>query len=70
MTIGMAKKEVLNNKGKKCSFIFRGSRNQVEEFSGVITEIYPAIFIIKLEEGRVKSFSYSDILINNLKIIN
>ena len=70
MTMGMAKQLVKNNKGEIHSFRFRGARNQVEEFEGIITDIYPAIFIIKLQDEKIRSFSYSDVLIDNLKILN
>ena len=70
MTIGMAKQLVRDNKGAVHSFRFRGARNQIEEFEGMITDIYPAIFIIKLNNQKIRSFSYSDVLIDNLKILN
>lgn len=70
MTIGMAKQLVKNNKGLLCSFRFKGTRNQVEEFDGIITDTYPAIFIIRQQNDKIRSFSYSDVLIDNLKIIN
>lgn len=70
MTIGMAKQLVKDNKGEVRSFRFRGARNQIEEFKGIITDTYPAIFIIRLQDEKIKSFSYSDVLIDNLKILN
>ncbi len=70
MTIGMAKQLVKDNKGEIRSFRFRGARNQIEEFKGIITDTYPAIFIIRLQDEKIKSFSYSDVLIDNLKILN
>lgn len=70
MTINMVKQLVSDNKGINHSFRFRGSRNQIEEFEGIITDVYPAIFIVKLNDSKIRSFTYSDLLINNLKIIN
>lgn len=70
MTIGMAKQLVKDKKGIVHSFRFKGARNQIEEFEGTITDIYPAIFIIRLQNEKIRSFSYSDILIDNLKILN
>ena len=70
MTIGMAKQLVKDNKGEIHSFRFRGARNQIEEFQGIITDTYPAIFIIRLQNEKIRSFSYSDVLIDNLKILN
>ena len=55
--------------GKEKNFRFNGSRNQIEEFEGIITDMYPSIFIVKLKDNNsVKSFSYSDILIHKLVI--
>ncbi len=70
MTIGMVKQFVNDNKGMMHSFRFKGTRNQIEEFQGMITDVYPAIFIIKLQDEKIKSFSYTDVLIDNLKILN
>lgn len=70
MTIDRVKALVLQNKNVLRSFRFKGTRNQVDEFSGVITDVYPAIFIIRLSDSKVKSFSYSDLLVENLEIID
>ena len=63
------KEDILNNKGKLHIFRFNGLRNQIEEFEGLITEIYDRIFIIKTNNNEIKSFSYNDVLIGNLEII-
>lgn len=69
MNIKKIREKIENLKNKKIRFKINGSRNQIEEFEGVITEIYNYIFIV--ETGTIKkSFSYSDILINNLEIID
>ena len=55
--------------GREMNFKFNGSRNQIEEFRGIITSTYPSIFIVKLKDNNsVKSFSYSDVLIRKLVI--
>ncbi len=71
MTIEKAKEVVNNNINKLLKFKFNGSRNQVEEFSGKIVEVYPAIFIIETldDNSRIKSFSYNDILTESLEIM-
>ena len=58
-------------KGKLLKFKFNGSRNQIEEFEGIIKNTYPAIFTIETKsvDSRIKSFTYSDILVENLEII-
>lgn len=72
MTIEKVCKMIENQANQEHKFKFNGSRNQVEEFSGKIVEIYPAIFIIETTDdfSRIKSFSYSDILTNSLEIMD
>ena len=69
MMIDNIKKVVEKNQGIKCSFRFQGSRNQVDEFHGVIVDLYPAIFTIETENNKIKTFSYSDILTQSLEIL-
>ena len=54
-------------KNKKIKFRYNGSRNQIEEFYGVITECYNYVFIIKCSDIN-RSFSYSDVLIGFLDV--
>ena len=63
------KKLVILNKDVEHLFRFNGNSNQSEEFFGKIIGAYPSIFIIELDNKIIKSFSYSDLLINNLEII-
>ena len=56
---------------KLFNFRYNGTRNQIEEFKGIIFSIYNNIFTIKtIEKEELKSFTYSDILIGNLEIYN
>ena len=57
-------------KGKNLHFKFNGARNQIEEFNGSIEDMYNFIFTIKTDDNKIKSFTYSDILIENLEIID
>ena len=72
MMIGKIKEFVKQNKGIEHSFRFKGARNQIDEFNGVIIGIYHAIFtiLVKNDNNRLKSFSYSDLLTSNLEIID
>ena len=54
-------------KNKKIKFRYNGSRNQIEEFDGVITECYNYVFIINSKNIN-RSFSYSDVLIGVLDV--
>ncbi len=69
MMLDRIKSVVKENRGVRHTFRFKGIRNQNEEFNGKIVGVYPAIFTIELENNVIKSFSYSDLLVNNLEII-
>ncbi len=64
------KSKLEENKGKELEFKFNGSRNQVEKFRGIIENTYGYIFTVKLvnNKNQIRSFSYSDILIDSLEI--
>ena len=56
-------------KGKIIHFKYNGSRNQIEEFNGVIENTYNSIFTIRLDSTReIKTFSYNDIINESLQI--
>ena len=61
---------VRNNINIEHKFFYRGCRNQNEEFIGKIIKCYHSIFLIQLIDGSIKSFSYNDFGINNIKIIS
>ncbi len=70
MNIDVAKRVVKSNLLVRNRFLYKGNRNQNEEFIGTISKMFPAIFIIELDNSVIKSFSYSDLLVGNLKIID
>ena len=69
--INKIKEDIKSKKGEKLHFRFNGARNQIDEFDGVIIETYNSIFTIRTfnARGELKSFTYSDILIDNLEIL-
>lgn len=64
------KLRVIENLGINHRFLYKGYRNQNEFFDGKIIKCYHSIFLIELSNGTVKSFSYNDFGINNIKIIS
>ena len=69
--ISKIRNDLLNKMDKVLNFRYNGTRNQIEEFKGIITEIYNSIFIVRIvDKEEVRSFTYSDILIGNLEIYN
>ena len=69
MNLDIVKEKVKSYLGIHHKFIYRGARNQIEEFSGRITKCYPHIFIIETDEHIIKSFTYNDYVIRNIKIV-
>ena len=69
MNLNRAKEVIISKLGINYKFIYRGSRNQIEEFSGKIIKCFPSIFIIEGDDNIIRSFTYSDFIIKNLKIV-
>ena len=70
MILSKIKQQISNNIGVKHKFVFHGTRNQNEEFFGVITRVFPAIFLIQLDNGQIRTYSYNDVLISNLEMLD
>ena len=51
-----------------CSFVYKGPRNQIEEFDGKIIQCFPSIFIVCTTDNVIKSFTYNDFIMKNIKI--
>ncbi len=70
--INKIREDLINKKGQLLKFRHNGSRNQIEEFKGIIVETYNSVFTIKTidKNEEIKSFTYSDVLIDNLEIYN
>ena len=56
------KNDIINSLGNKVKITYNGSRNKIEVYDGFIIEVYDSLFIVKLNNGLKKSFSYIDIL--------
>ena len=54
--------------GDNVKVIYNGSRNKKDEDSGVISETYNYIFIIRTDSDGIKSFSYRDVLTNTIEL--
>ena len=68
MTIEKIKNNIDIKLGDNVKVVYNGSRNKKEEYSGVISETYNYIFIIKTSGSEVKSFSYRDVLTNTIEL--
>ena len=68
MTIEKIKNNIDSRLGNNVKVIYNGSRNKKEEYSGIISETYNYIFIIKTNGDEIKSFSYRDVLTNTIEL--
>jgi uncharacterized protein Veg len=69
MTISQIKQELNDHIGEKITLKYDLGRNKHEEYNVVIKELYNNVFLVQLEDkDEVKSFSYSDIITNTLKV--
>lgn len=57
-----------NYLGKEVVIKYNLGRNKYEKYHVIIKEIYDSIFLVELESNEKKSFSYSDIITNTIKI--
>lgn len=62
------KKSINENKGSKVKLIVNNLRNKCEKHEGTITETYNYVFIVRTNENVLKSFSYSDVLTQNIEL--
>jgi len=70
MNIDMIRSYIYKRKGKLLNFRYNNGRGQFDNFSGIITNVYKGIFVVEsITDNRVKSFTYSDVLIKNLLIL-
>lgn len=70
MNLDRVREKVLEHVGKHTKFIYKGSRNQKEEFMGVIIKCFSHIFIIKTDSGQIKSFTYNDFIIKTIRMMS
>ena len=62
-------KEDLNNHlGKIAKIKYDLGRNKFEEYDAVIKKLYNHVFIVKLNNEELKSFSYTDVITKTIKI--
>ena len=48
--------------------IYYGSRNRKEKYNGILYKLYGNIFTIRLSNGEIRRFSYTDILTKTIQI--
>ena len=68
--INKIRDDIISKKGKVLKFRHNGLRNQIGELEGVISGTDNDVFTVETTSPReeIKSFTYSDILIESLEI--
>ena len=72
--VNYVRNAVMHQTGKKVKIRINRGRHKVDETEGIISEIYPSIFLIKIQETadaptRMVSYSYTDILTKDVELI-
>lgn len=65
--LSVAKKRVSLLKGRDIVLVVNRGRNKIDKLHGHIDEVHESIFTLKEAEGKVSSFSYSDVLTGSVK---
>jgi len=68
MTIKKIKEELNNHIGSNVKIKYDLGRNKFEEYDVTIKELYNHVFIVKLKNEELKSFSYTDVITKTIKI--
>ena len=69
MNINVIKKELEDNIGRDVTIKYNMGRNKIEKYNARIKELYNYIFIVEVKESsELKSFMYSDVITNTIKI--
>lgn len=66
-TIYQAKEFIKSNYGRRVLVKILGIRNKVDMVEGIISECYSHVFIVRTKFGN-KSFTYTDVLVGNIKV--
>ena len=62
------KKYIESKIGSKIVIVYLGNRSKEEKYSGFIDKAYRNIFTIITDNDRIKSFSYVDVLVGNIRV--
>ena len=68
--IDKIKKDIVSKYGLIYKFKINNIRNKSEYVVGKICEVYDRIFVVKCNDGKCSSFTYSDILTGNVEILD
>ena len=64
------KEQIASLKGQGVDLEVNLGRKKIKQFSGIIDSVYPSVFTFIDLDGNLKTYSYSDILCGDVKILN
>lgn len=66
----ITKDRIVRLQGIKLNIVINRGRNRLVKYKGMIQDIYPNIFTIKItsEDIPLQSFSYSDVMTKNIRL--
>lgn len=65
------KKKISALKGTNVEMNINRGRKKIDTINGIIKDVYPSVFTVKLDDGRqkIQTFSYFDVLCGNVIIL-
>lgn len=63
------KQRVEKLKGTQVVLKVNEGRNRINCYNGAVDETYPSVFTFKLDNDKVKTFSYSEVQTKNVKFL-
>ena len=63
------KQQIQNLKGCGVDLEVNIGRKRIKTFSGTIQSVYPSVFTFVDKDGTIKTYSYSDVLCGDVKIL-
>ena len=65
----ITKDRIVRLQGLKLNIVVNRGRNRLVEYTGMIQDIYPNIFTVKITSEYIplQSFSYSDVMTKNIR---
>ena len=64
------KKSIAELKGKQLSVSVNKGRKKTVKLSGVIADMFPSVFTFRAAAGELGSFSYSDVICGEIKLVS
>ncbi len=72
--VSKVRKEVISHVGKRVRIRANKGRHKMDITEGIITETYPSIFLIQIDDAnndsvKTMSFSYTDVLTKDVQMM-